>query len=179
MDIEVDFEIQIRVMRVADHANFLPPDISSPSVQLEISPQFKAPRTVVERLSRISRSITLEGDMKGNLVLRSRQEAMEISTCFNSLRPRFEAMEEGEARENSCALKCDSKRVASLFQCQSIPIDTSILCFVEGGCLVLHVLLSPNGAGTLTYYLPAQSEEEDDDDDDDEEEDDDDDEGKY
>ena len=142
-------------MRVADIVNFLPPDIPSPSVQLEIPPQLKAPRQVLERLSRFTRFVFLEGDMKGNLTIEADQDTMKIASCFPSLRPRFEAMDEEESQGNVCRLKCDSKRVASLLQCQSVPIDTSILCFVEGACLVLHVLLSPRGSGTLTYYLPS------------------------
>ena len=142
-------------MRVADIVNFLPPDIPSPSVQLEIPPQLKAPRQVLERLSRFTRHVFLEGDMQGNLTIEAQQDTMNISSCFPSLRPRFEAMDEEQSQQNHCRLKCDSKRVASLLQCQSIPIDTSILCFVEGACLVLHVLLLPRGSGTLTYYLPS------------------------
>jgi len=94
------------------------------------------------------------------LGLKARFEGMEESETTNT----SEEEEDGGGRErlmnNSCVLKTETKRLITMLQCQTIPIDNCILCFCRGTCLVLHVFLSPRGSGTLTHYIPINVMEE-------------------
>eukprot|EP00546_Thalassionema_frauenfeldii_P002362 CAMPEP_0178932248 /NCGR_PEP_ID=MMETSP0786-20121207/22482_1 /TAXON_ID=186022 /ORGANISM="Thalassionema frauenfeldii, Strain CCMP 1798" /LENGTH=228 /DNA_ID=CAMNT_0020609459 /DNA_START=564 /DNA_END=1249 /DNA_ORIENTATION=- len=180
--VEVYHAIPIRVMRVGDMQQHLPPEINMPDVQLEMKngkplrivtnnicpPEINMPdvqlemkngkplRTVVERLKSISPQVYIQGSMDGKLVLRVDADASSIQTFFSNLQPRFEDAK-SSSPENECTLKVDTKKFSQslLWQQSNLSTSSALLCMVENEMLVLHVLLDPASIGFFTYYVPV------------------------
>eukprot|EP00546_Thalassionema_frauenfeldii_P005636 CAMPEP_0178925818 /NCGR_PEP_ID=MMETSP0786-20121207/18145_1 /TAXON_ID=186022 /ORGANISM="Thalassionema frauenfeldii, Strain CCMP 1798" /LENGTH=201 /DNA_ID=CAMNT_0020600785 /DNA_START=564 /DNA_END=1169 /DNA_ORIENTATION=+ len=153
--VEVYHAIPIRVMRVGDMQQHLPPEINMPDVQLEMK-NGKPLRTVVERLKSISPQVYIQGSMDGKLVLRVDADASSIQTFFSNLQPRFEDAK-SSSPENECTLKVDTKKFSQslLWQQSNLSTSSALLCMVENEMLVLHVLLDPASIGFFTYYVPV------------------------
>jgi len=153
--VEVYHAIPIRVMRVADMQQHLPPQINMPDVQLEMK-NGKPLRTVVERLKSIAPQVYIQGSMDGNLVLRVDADASSIQTFFSNLQPRFEDAK-SSSPDTKCTLKVDTKKLSQslLWQQSNLSASSASLCMVENEMLVLHVLLDPASIGFFTYYVPV------------------------
>ena len=123
-------------------------------MQLEL-PTAKGFKNVIDRLKNISRSVVLAGDMAGSLTLRADTEGVTIQTFFTNLTPRFESLDEEQCLENKCKLKVDCKKMANVLHAYTfLRFHSIIMCMIREHSLILHVLLEPAAAGTLTFYLP-------------------------
>ena len=71
--------------------------------------------------------------------------------------PRAENMHEdagGEAiAERRADVRVDGRKLSSVLNCYSVPFETIVCCIVHESTLVLHVILSPSSAGSMTYYM--------------------------
>jgi hypothetical protein len=167
MEVDVVHDIPIGVMRASEYEYYRPPDVPPPQVQLELPTQ-KGFKNVVDRLKTLSRSVVLSGDMAGSLTLRADTEGVTIQTFFTNLTPRFESLDEDACAANKCKLKVDAKKLANVLHAYNfLRFHSIIMCMIRDHSLILHVLLEPAAAGTLTFYLPivplVEDEEEDED----------------
>lgn len=154
MEVDVVHDIPIVVMRASEYEYYRPPDVPQPQVQLEL-PTAKGFKNVIDRLKNISRSVVLAGDMAGSLTLRADTEGVTIQTFFTNLTPRFESLDEEQCLENKCKLKVDCKKMANVLHAYTfLRFHSIIMCMIREHSLILHVLLEPAAAGTLTFYLP-------------------------
>ena len=140
----------------------LPPVVNTPDVQLEF--QLDRPlRPVIERLKNISPIIYIDGDMRGNLVLRIDSDNVAIRTFYDKLIPRVDDENKISQSQDQdpakCTLKVDSKKLLASLQWQSSmargSVSSYIMCMIENEMLVVHVSLNPENIGFFTYYIPV------------------------
>ncbi|CAM9340365.1 unnamed protein product, partial [Choristocarpus tenellus] len=125
-------------------------------VQLEI-PRNRSLRTVIDRMKGIDKILFVDADMGGQLVFRVEKADATIKTYYTNLTPRFESMDEQQCRRNQASVKVDVKKLASVLSMYALRFEKAICCIIGGYSLVLHVILSPQGVGTLTYYMPVMN----------------------
>ena len=167
MEVDVVHDIPIVLMRASEYEYYRPPDVPPPQVQLEL-PTAKGFKNVIDRLKNLSRSVVLSGDMAGSLTLRADTEGVTIQTFFTNLTPRFESLDEDTCASNKCKLKVDAKKMANVLHAYTfLRFHSIIMCMIRDHSLILHVLLEPAAAGTLTFYLPIVPFVEDDEEEDD------------
>lgn len=153
LDIEFAHEIPVRVMRAQDIQYYMPPDVPTPQVQLEL-PYGRSMRTVVERLRSMDRYCFVDGKMDGSLVFRVDNDRVAVKTFYGGLIPRFDSMDEDVDHQNTACVKVETRKLAAALHFAAQPYDTAICCLIEESYLVLHVLLLPRGSGSMTYYVP-------------------------
>ena len=71
--------------------------------------------------------------------------------------PRVENMHDdaagGAIAERRADVRVDGRKLSSVLNCYSVPFETIVCCIVHESALVLHVILSPSSAGSMTYYM--------------------------
>ena len=112
--------------------------------------------------------------MKGDLTIRLDQDGASMACFYNSLIPRWPEDEPDEGggpsrfitpnSNASCVLKVDAFKLSACLQWQhhnphqqewQLPVTSCLLGMVCNEMLVLHILLKPETAGFITYYLPV------------------------
>jgi HUS1 checkpoint protein len=158
-EIDIVHDLPIKVMRATDICHYMLPEVPPPDVQLEL-PLQRSVRTVVERMKGIAKYLHIDAEMGGQLVLRAETDDATIKTYYTQLVPNFNGMEdEDESRDRRASVKVDSKRLAQVMNLYAMSIETVICCLIVEHCLVLHVFLHPQEAGTCTFYQPVYKEE--------------------
>ena len=154
--VELIHAIPVKIQKVTEMKQHLPPQIKMPNVQLELSSQ-RPLRTIVERLKSISPHVYLEGSMTGELTLRVDSDGASMRTFLTKLVPKFDDCK-SQDNASSCTLKVDTKKLSTCLQWQATmnkTVSSSLLCMVENEMLVLHVVLDPGSVGFFTYYVPV------------------------
>ena len=154
--VELIHAIPVKIRKVAEMKQHLPPQIKMPNVQLELSSQ-RPLRTIVERLKTISPHVYVEGSMTGELTLRVDSDGASMRTFLTKLVPKFDDCK-SQDEAASCILKVDTKKLSACLQWQATMnknVSSSLLCMVENEMLVLHVVLNPGSVGFFTYYVPV------------------------
>ena len=155
-------DIPVKVLRASEISNYRPPEVPAPSVMLEL-PRTRQLRTVVDRLKQFDQHVLLQGDMDGRLSLRVEGAQCTVKTHFTNLSPRFEGMDEQQSRRNKAGVRVDARKLSGVLGLYNAQCSSAIVCFSQGHSLILHAFLSPEEAGTLTYYLPVGADDDDDD----------------
>ena len=113
--------------------------------------------------------------MKGDLTIRLDQDGASMACFYNHLVPRWPEDEAEEGNNSpsrntmpntnaSCVLKVDAFKLSACLQWQhyspqqqewQLPVTSCLLGMVSNEMLVLHILLKPDTAGFITYYLPV------------------------
>mmetsp|Transcript_88165 Transcript_88165/g.172478 ORF Transcript_88165/g.172478 Transcript_88165/m.172478 type:complete len:332 (+) Transcript_88165:58-1053(+) len=158
--VEIHQAIPIRIMRATEMQYHLPPQINTPSVQLELSMD-RPLRVVVDKLKSMGPHIFLEASMKGDLTIRLDHDGASLACFYHNLQPRWEEPDDNDEPtitiNSSCILKVDGTKLAQCLQWQQSHIATSscLIAMVHNEMLVLHVMLHPEQFGFFTYYLPV------------------------
>lgn len=155
VEVDVVHDMAVVLMRASERDYYLPPEVPQPQVQLEL-PASKSFKNVVDRLKIMSKYLTLLGDMAGSLTARVESDVLSCKTFFSDLRPRFESLDEN-CSSNKARLKVDTRKLATTLACYSLRHESIIMCMIEDYSLVIHVVLAPSSAGTLTFYLPVMN----------------------
>ena len=50
-------------------------------------------------------------------------------------------------------MRVDGRKLSSVLNCYSVPFETIVCRIVHESTLVLHGILSPSSAGSMTYYM--------------------------
>lgn len=157
---EIHQAIPIILMRANEMTHHLPPQIPTPTVQLEL-PQSRPLRGLVDKLKAIGSILYVEASQRGDLTLRSDQEGASLACFYNDLIPRWDESDDGPnaTRDytSSCTLKIDASKLSSSLQWQQTSLRTTscLLGMVPNQMMVLHVVLQPAHAGFFTYYIPV------------------------
>lgn len=154
-DIDVVHDLPVTLLRASEREYYLPPEVPQPQVQLEL-PGSKSLKNVIDRLKNMAKYVTLHGDMNGSLTARIDSDVMQCKTFFSDLRPRFESLDQNCAN-NKARLKVDTRKLATTLQCYALRHESIIMCMIEDYSLVVHVVLAPSAAGTVTFYLPVMN----------------------
>lgn len=160
--VEIHQAIPIRIMRATEMQYHLPPQINTPSVQLEL-PMDRPLRVVVDKLKSMGPHIYLEASMKGDLTIRLDHDGASLACFYHNLQPRWEEPEDNNPDEppitinSSCILKVDGTKLSQCLQWQQSHLATSscLIAMVHNEMLVLHVMIHPEQFGFFTYYLPV------------------------
>jgi HUS1 checkpoint protein len=180
--IQVHHAIPIRLLRVSDIHNYLPPKISEPDVQLEL-PHNSTLRTIVERLKHMSPTLYLEAsttnnnnnhtmDMGGELTVRILTDGASIETFYSRLKSQPYPQQQPQPHGNDertpqqrptkthARVKVDTKKLCASLQYQQQQssthlVDFASLCIIENEMVVVHINLAPEHVGFFTYYVPV------------------------
>jgi hypothetical protein len=157
-EVDIHQAIPVHILRPNEMQYHLPPQIPTPTVQLEL-PMDRPIRTIVDKLKSMGPHIYLEASRKGDLTIRLDQEGASLACFYHNLVPRWEEEEEEEknATTTTATVKVDAAKLSACLQWQQSSLFTSscLLGMVPNEILVLHVLLHPEAVGFFTYYLPV------------------------
>jgi HUS1 checkpoint protein len=159
--IQVHHAIPIRLLRVADVQNYLPPKISEPDVQLEL-PKNSTLRTIVERLKHMSPTLYLEASATytnnnnnimdnnncmtaggGELTVRILTDGASIETFYSRLKPLPYPQPNDEIMTNRkkqptkthARVKVDTKKLCASLQYQQ-PSSTQMIVDFASLCII-------------------------------------------
>lgn len=151
--IQVHHAVPIRIMKADEFANYLPPQIPLPDVQLDLPLQVPL-RVLVEKLKQLSPTVHVHGKMTGELTLSIETDGASIETFVSKLGPHYSDCKDPENKQASTTVLVDTKKLwSSLFwQNQSIALS-SFLCLVQNEMLIVHVNIGDDGF--FTYYVPV------------------------
>eukprot|EP00968_Pinguiococcus_pyrenoidosus_P023369 scaffold3726_cov270-Pinguiococcus_pyrenoidosus.AAC.9 len=153
LEVDVTHDIPVKVLKASEIEAYAPPEVPSPTVQLELM-QSRQLRTIVDRLKVFDKYLYIDSSMAGNMTLRVQSGEVTVKTFFPNLTPRFDGMDEDAAIDNEVTVRVDGKKLASVLAFYALSCECAIACFVEGYTFIIHVFLAPRSVGTLTYYLP-------------------------
>lgn len=112
--LDVTHDIPIRVLQAADIINYLPPNVPSPDVALEL-PKSKQLRPMVEKMGKYSKHILLTASQSGQLVLQVESSSVLIKTHYTGLMTRLEENFDSEnLRRNKATVKVDRKKLSNV-----------------------------------------------------------------
>lgn len=164
--IQVHHAIPVRILRVADKQQYMPPLIDDPTVKLQIvSPhqvQARPLRTILENMRSMETAtarslhptVLIHGNQQsGELTISLESEGASIRAYFADVAPAPNANPE----HDECTVKVDARKLSAALQWQQQPqyVSSALLCLLENQQLVLHVTLEPAGVGFFTYYVPV------------------------
>eukprot|EP00602_Paraphysomonas_sp_CaronLab_P001755 CAMPEP_0185037824 /NCGR_PEP_ID=MMETSP1103-20130426/32750_1 /TAXON_ID=36769 /ORGANISM="Paraphysomonas bandaiensis, Strain Caron Lab Isolate" /LENGTH=273 /DNA_ID=CAMNT_0027575983 /DNA_START=39 /DNA_END=860 /DNA_ORIENTATION=+ len=152
--IDITHDIPIRVLKPSDIIYYLPPEMSPPSVSLEL-PRGKLMKTIVDRISKISKYLHIDAEQSGKVIFRVENSLVTIKTYYTGLTPRFEVLNRDRDIGNSASVKLDVRRLSTVLNVQHISLLNAVMYISDDEAFVLHVTLSPNDVGTLTFYVPV------------------------
>lgn len=164
--VQVHHAVPVRILRVADKQQYMPPMIDNPTVKLQIvSPhqvQARPFRTILENIRAMETAtarnthptVLVHGNQKsGELTISLESEGASIRAYFADIAPASNANLEND----ECTVKVDARKLSAAFQWQQQPqfVSSALLCLLDNQQLVLHVCLEPAGIGFFTYYVPV------------------------
>eukprot|EP00934_Nitzschia_sp_Nitz4_P006541 Nitzschia sp. Nitz4//scaffold42_size132992//76878//77942//NITZ4_003402-RA/size132992-augustus-gene-0.106-mRNA-1//1//CDS//3329551727//6531//frame0 len=157
--VEIHQAIPIRILRANEMQYYLPPQISTPTVQLEL-PSDRPLRTVVDKLKSMAPHVYVEASGEGDLTIRlDHAEGCTMAVYYNDLVSRSD--EQGSQQPLSpsqpCILKVDGTKLSQCLQWQQSHLGTltCLVGLIPNEMLVLHIVLRPEELGFFTYYLPV------------------------
>jgi hypothetical protein len=130
--LDVTHDIPIRVLQAIDIVNYLPPNVPSPDVALEL-PKSKQLRPMVEKMGKYSKHVQLTAMQSGQLVLQVESSSVLIKTHYTGLVTRQEGnIDVDGSRRNKASVKVDRKKLsnvvnylnlirAGVFLCELLP----------------------------------------------------------
>ena len=157
--VEIHQAIPVQVLRQSEMQYHLPPQINTPTVQLEL-PMDRPLKAIVDKLRQMGPHLYLEATMRGDLTVRLDHDGATLACFYSNLVPRWD--EEGDQQTQSnpdshCVLKVDANKLSTCLQWQQsqLQVSSCLLGMVHNEMLVLHILLNPDHIGFFTYYIPV------------------------
>ena len=124
----VAHDIPIKVMRVAEHVNYLPPAVPPASVVLKL-PRGKMLRVVVEKLSKLAKEVTITAEQSGRLNFCVQQSQVTVNTLFSGLIAEYPPPLTPETHAGGeVNIKIEMRKLAGVLGLYSLPWDNAVAC---------------------------------------------------
>lgn len=127
MALNVTHDIPIRMIPATEIINYMPPNVPSPEVALEIS-RTKLLKTMVDKMGKYSKHITVTAMQRGQLTLQVDHSSAVITTHYSNLTPRFEGTLTESSRGNKAQVKVDRKKLSNVLNYASLAKTGIFLC---------------------------------------------------
>jgi hypothetical protein len=157
--------IPITLLQPNNINQYLPPDVPPPEVALELPG--KAMRTVIERMGKISKTLTLTAFQSGRLIFSVHQESVSIKTYFGGLIPKWGMLEQERHYNNRAKILVDIRKFSNVLKVTfAQSYEEATIYVTDDSTLVIYLILRPD-VGNITIFIPvtARTEEEKDEDD--------------
>mmetsp|Transcript_31990 Transcript_31990/g.46093 ORF Transcript_31990/g.46093 Transcript_31990/m.46093 type:complete len:287 (+) Transcript_31990:1-861(+) len=156
LSIDVTHDIPIKILKSSDLLYHLPPQMSSPSVALDLPHKTRLMKTIVERMAKLSKYVHMTASQTGRLVLRAEHSSAVIKTFFNGLQPRYVGeLNALTSAENEATVKLNLRTLSVVMNVQTLAMENASIYITEGELVLMHVSLSPSRVGSITYYIPV------------------------
>jgi HUS1 checkpoint protein len=162
--IQVHHAVPVRILRVTDKQQYMPPMIDDPTVKLQIvaphQVQTRPLRTILENMRSMETArsthptvLVYGNQQSGELTISLESEGASIRAYFADVAPAATA----DPEKYECTVKVDARKLSAALQWQQQPqyISSALLGLLENQQLILHVTLEPAGVGFFTYYVPV------------------------
>lgn len=128
MFVDVCHDIPIKLIRIADLPNITPPQISPPSVALTL-PKGKLFKTIIERLTKFSKTLSLTAFQNGRLKLKVEQSCVAVQTYFQGLTPKYiGTLQPNIHATNQTTICVNLKRFGSILDFHLVNYSEATLC---------------------------------------------------
>ena len=85
-------------------------------------------RNIVDRMSRMSKKIEIQAEQTGRVVFRVEHGASAITTYYNGLQPRYEALDPMTDAGNTADVTVDIKKLSQILNLSNLSHSQAILC---------------------------------------------------
>jgi hypothetical protein len=89
LQVDVTHDIPVVTLKFSDTLHHTPPEVSPPTVALDLPTHNRLMKTVVDRMNQLNKYTQMTASQSGHIVFRTSHTSAEISTHFSGLRPRF------------------------------------------------------------------------------------------
>lgn len=137
------------------HINqYLPPDVPPPEVALEL-PSSKCMRTVIDRMGKMAKTLSLSAFQSGRMILSVRQENVNIKTYFGGLTPKWGMLEQARHYNNRAKIQLDIRKFSNVLKVTfAQSFEEASIYVADDSTLVIYLILKPD-VGTITIYIPV------------------------
>lgn len=157
--------ISILLLQPSNINQYLPPDVPPPEVALEL-PNGKFMRTVIDRMVKMSKTLSLTAYQSGRLILSIHQESVNIKTYFGGLVPKWGMLDQEQHLNNRAKILLDIRKFSNVLRVTfAQSYEEASIYVADDSTLVIYLILKPN-VGTITIYIPVTARTEEDDDED-------------
>jgi len=150
--VDVTHDIPIKVLRVADIAYYLPPEVPPPDVALQL-PRGRLLRTIIERMAKFGQTVLLSSAQHGQLTLKVSTSAVTIKTFVSSLMPIYtDNMDRRTAHASTASVQLDLRKLSHILGLHHLPWDQAVVFLAHNVSLFLELPLL--GSGSIGFYIP-------------------------
>ena len=157
LDVAVQHDIPIRVMKASTIVYYQPPDVNPPQVALEL-PRGRLLRTILDKMSKLTKVVNITAEQTGRLIfsIDHSSAGATIKTYYTKLHPRFEGhLDEAVDGSNIASVKVDIRKLTHALNMRILNYESACVCVTDNDALVLYVTLSPQQAGHVSYFIPV------------------------
>ena len=128
--LDIVHDIPIRVLRPDDAKYHLPPDVPNPQVALEMPRNNKLMKTIVDKMGRISKFVSVSAHQSGKLIFRAEHSTATIKTFYNGLQPVYEGtpLNLANDNDNKASVKLDVRKFSAVLNYGNIFFDNAVMC---------------------------------------------------
>ena len=156
--------ISILLLQPSNINQYLPPDVPPPEVALEL-PSGKFLRTVIDRMVKMSKTLSLTAYQSGRLILSIQQESVNIKTYFGNLIPKWGMLDKEQHLNNRARILLDIRKFSNVLRVTfAQSYEEASIYVADDSTLVIYLILKPN-VGTITIYIPVTARTDEDEDD--------------
>lgn len=128
MSVDVSHDIPIRVFKPDEIIYYMPPEVPPPTVALDL-PKNKLMKTVVDKMMKFSKHVSITGYQCGRLILKAEHSSVVIRTYFNGLPPRYVGQLNAlDDVDNQAVVKLNLRKLSAVLNMSSLLYDTASLC---------------------------------------------------
>ena len=154
--------ISILLLQPSNINQYLPPDVPPPEVALALPG--KSIRNVIDRMGKISKTLSLTAFQSGRLILSVHQESVNIKTYFGGLNPKWGMLEQERHYNNRAKILVDIRKFSSVLKVTfAQSYDEACIYVADDATLVIYLTLKPD-VGNITIFIPVTARTEEDDD---------------
>jgi hypothetical protein len=135
VNMDICHDIPIKLIHISDLQWLVPPYVAQPKVALALPTQ-RAVKSLVDKLGKFGRSLTLRAHQAGRIVLCMDEGGVKITSYLHNLRPHFLAFaeadqqggHEGQEVGNEVSVKLVLKHLALLLDLHHLQYSQATLC---------------------------------------------------
>lgn len=156
LSVDVVHDIPVVILRFSDTLFHTPPEVSPPTVALDLPTHNRLMKTVVDRMTRLNKHTQMTASQNGHIVFRTAHTSADISTHFSGLRPRFVGdLVPAAHMDNQATVKLLLRGLGHVLNLFSLHPECVSIFVTADEVVLFHVNLSPQQLGSVTYYLPV------------------------
>jgi len=128
LTVDIVHDIPIKLQKVTDLIHHLPPDVPPPSVAVVLT-RMKLMRSVVDKMSKLSRNIQMTAHQVGRLSFKV-DGLCQVSSYITGLTPCYDGtpLDVDNDRNNVANVTVDNRKLAALFSISHLLTHHSLLC---------------------------------------------------